>query len=308
MKTLASIIVAGLVVGMAACGNPSKQTGDAPETAISGTAEVLCDQEILGLMMQVKQHYDSANPKANLTLKPISAEDAVLQLFSHAARGIVIARDWSPAEAEDAKAEKGAEGYPRTMIARDALVFYTNKAFPYDTMSSQHLRAYIAGSPFPSSSYPKLKGAPVIVVPGSQSSVYGNIVNVVLKGGQPATDRLTTRGNADSVHASVLSHDMFVGVGYLSQLFKDTTVKMLRLSWSDSSGAHQYPRLIHVGNLVQDLYPFPAPIYLALRDPASQYSLPSGFMQYVARDPVAQRAFFNAGIQPAFATIQLNED
>ncbi len=302
-----SIGVILLVAVLSACGG-SDQAGIPQETALSGTVEILCDEEIITLLQSAKVPYDSIHKDANVTLKAVTAEQATFDLLRHQTKGIIIGRDWLPQEAEDVKASKGAEGYPRSLLAKDALVFFASKSFPYDTMHSAHLSSWLAGGEFPLASYPKLSKPPTVVVPGSQSSVYGNMINVVLKGKQPGENRVRSLGRTDSVRMGVLSNNGYLGVGYLSQLIKDTAVKMLRLSWTDSTGAYQYPRLIHAGNLVQGLYPFPVPIYFVLRDKANQHNLASGFMMFLARDGKAQRAFFDAGIEPGYANIVIHTE
>lgn len=290
---------------LAAC-NPAEQTNQNAETAISGQAEVLCDAEVVNLIQPAQRLFDSVTPKATITLVPVPANEAVLQLMQHKARAIVVARDWFPEERQEAEATKGDDGYPRTLIARDALVFYANKDFPYDTMHADHIREWVRTGKFPLSSYPQLKKKPILIVPGSASSVYGNLRTVVLNGTEPCTDCIHSLGTTDSVKAGVHGNVHYIGVGYLSGLVRDTSVKMLRLSWTDSTGQYQFPRLVHAGNLVQGLYPFPVPIYVVLRDRANQYSLPSGFALYLARDGKAQRSFFDAGIEPGFAKIVIH--
>ncbi len=285
-----------------------QQTGEPQETALSGTAEILCDQEIIDLLAPAKRIYDSVHPDANVTLLPTLADAATFELLRHQARGIVIARDWLPDEAAYVLETKGAEGYLRSLIARDALVFYASKQFPYDTMHSDHIRSWLGGQTFPMTSYPKLKSVPYALVPGSASSVYGNVVNVVLRGQQPSKDAVRTLRTRDSVRAAVRSHAGYIGIGYMSEVRNDTSVKMLRLSWTDSLGVYHHPRVVHAANLVQGFYPFPVPIYIVLRDRAHQYSLPSGFMMFIARDGKAQRTFFDAGIEPGYAKIVLKTE
>lgn len=285
----------------------SQHQGDTvQETAISGNAEVLVDADIAALVQPSKELYDKATPNATVTLKQASALDAVRQLLQHEARGVIIARDWLPEEQAEVNADKGSEGYPRTLLAKDALVLFAAKEFPYDTMHADHIASWLATGTFARTSYPKLKRTPALVVPGSYSSVYGNLINVVLKGKTPASGVVTSVGTADSVRTFVKVNPNALGFALLSQLVNDTSVKMIRLSWTDSTGVYEHPRPVHQGYLVQGLYPFPVPIWFILRDRANNYNLPSGLMLFMARDGGAQRTFLDAGIEPAFAKIELN--
>lgn len=288
---------------LVAC-NTEQQSGR--ETAVSGSTEVLVDGAIVSLIAPAKELFDKENPRASIALREVSANDAVTQLLRHETRGIIIARDWLPDEAEAVRAEKGADGYPRSLLAKDALVFFVAKSFPYDTMHANHIREWFATGRFPRTSYVKLTKVPLAVVPGSYSSAYGNVVNVVLGGKVPYSGVLTSKGTRDSVVAYVKSTPNAIGIGLLSQLVADTTVKMLRLSWTDSTGAYEHPRPVHQGYLVQGLYPFPVPVWFVLRDRANNYNLASSLMLFMARDGKAQRTFLDAGIEPAFAKIELN--
>lgn len=303
-KIHAGWLVVVCVLYLLSCNNQQQNT-PTQETAISGTANVLVDNQILELLAPSKKLYDEANPKAQISYKRIGADNAVSELLQHNARAIIVSRDWLPNEAEEILTERGAEGYPRTQLATDALVFFTSKQFPYDTMNADHIRKWFVSGSFPMKGYPKLQHPPKAVVPGASSSVYGNIINVVLNGKLPSSSMLTSLSTTDSVRTAVRNNSNLIGLGYLSQLNKDTTVKMLRLSWTDSTGMYEHPRPVHQGYVVQGLYPFPVPVWFVLRDKPNNYNLPSGLMMFLARDGKAQRTFLDAGIVPAFAKIEL---
>jgi len=281
-------------------GDPSEY-----ETALRGTAEILCDEQIYDLMLPVKALYDSVHPDANVTLTPVDAQFAANELIDHKARGIVIAREWLPSEDSMVASGEGEGGFPRTLLARDALVFFTSPDFPIDTLNAEDIKVWMSGGTVDAGVYPQLKGKPTFLVPGSSSSVYANITNVVNKGSEPPRGAVSSAGTMDSVKAAVLANKNYIGVGYLSRFVKDSSVKMLRLSYVDKDGYYERPKPVHAGYLIQGKYPFPVPIYIILRDRASNYSLPSGFMLYVARDAAAQRTFNDAGIEAGYAKYEL---
>ena len=142
-------------------------------------------------------------------------------------------------------------------------------------------------------------------MPGVKSSVYSNLRLVVNNGREPASGVVSELPTLDSIKKVVQRSNNTIGIGYLSQFVRDSSVKMLRLSYLDKDGRYQRPKPVHAAYLIQGKYPFPVPIYIVLRDRANQHSLPSGFMLYVARDGNAQRTFFDAGIEPGYAKIEL---
>ncbi len=96
-----------------------------------------------------------------------------------------------------------------------------------------------------------------------------------------------------------------IGVGYMSQVLRDTSVKPLRLSYTNADGSHEWPKPVHLSYLIMGKYPFPVPIWVYLRDLPNQYNLPSGFMQYMTRNGDALKTLFAAGIEPAYAKFSL---
>ncbi|MBI2793555.1 MAG: substrate-binding domain-containing protein [Ignavibacteria bacterium] len=303
LRTAFSIVASSLFVY--ACAQETTTDNKPSETAIRGSVEILCDEQIVDLMGPSKILYDSVHPDAHVTLTPINALDAADALIRHDARAIVIGRDWIPEEDTIIKNDKGLEGYPRSMVARDALVFFASKKFPYDTMHADNLNSYIASGTFNSKAYPKLKKPPVLIVPGSNSSIYGNVVNMICKGKPPAKGIITSLGNREATMRRVGSDPGVIGIGLLSQFIRDTTVKLIRLSYTDSNGVYETPKPVHASYIVMGKYPYPVPIYIVLRENVGQYSLPSGYLLYVARDGKAQRTFLDAGIEPGYAKIEL---
>jgi ABC-type phosphate transport system substrate-binding protein len=306
MRLLTFHIALIFVVIVSAC-TTDRHDGDPSdyETAIRGTAEILCDEQIADLLLPAKALYDEAYPDARITLKSVSSAEATNDLIDHRTRAIIIARDWLPSEDSLITSDEGEGGFPRTLIARDALVFFASKQFPLDTLNSEDIRAWLSGGVVDQAIYPSLRSKPVFVVPGSTSSVYGNIVNVVNKGIEPPPGSVSSLGGRDSVRAAVQSDPRLIGIGYLSQYHNDSSVKMLRLSYVDDKGQYHRPKPVHAAYVIQGKYPFPVPIYVVLRDKASNYSLPSGFMLYLARDPAAQRTFHEAGIEAGYAKYEL---
>ena len=298
--------LAAIVAG--ACAPASEEQTGSPEdyeTAIRGSVEIFVDEEVIDLLGQAKDLYDAANPEARVTLRPGSALEIADDIIEHRIRGAVLARDWLPGEDSTVRSDRGEDGFPTTEIAKDALVFYASPSFPLDTLSADDIGTWLNGGVVSQDVYPGLTTAPVFVVPGVASSVYGNVMLQITYGAEPAAGSVASLPTRDSVRAAVLADNRLIGVGYLSQFVNDSAVKMLRLGFTDSTGTWIRPKPVHAAYLIMGKYPFPVPISIILKDRASQYSLPSGFALFMARDGDAQRTFFDQGVEPGYARIEL---
>ncbi|MDZ4746601.1 MAG: hypothetical protein SGJ05_11465 [bacterium] len=292
-----------IVVICSGCNNSTPETQD--QSAISGNATVMCDVQVVEMIRTSAAGFSVDYPKATVSFSPMPGRDAIRELLAGRTDGIIVARNYLADE--DSVIKGSGLTYPRTLLAKDALVFYASKSFPYDTMSSVHIKSWFSGAIAEKEMktlYPKLKGVPPVFVVPMPSSIYSNIVNIL--GAPPLKGRLTALPSRDSIQKRMLNgSNGLIGLGYLSQFAKDSSVKMLRLSYNDSTGTYQPPKVVHAANLIQGMYPFPVPIYFVLKNTPSQHSLSSGMMQYLSRDAKAQAVFFNTGIEPGYAKIEL---
>ncbi len=277
----------------------------AMETAVSGALTVLVDEEIRPLLDSIVIYHARENPKASVTLRSLSATETMRRIIGRSERIAIVARDYTPEEDSLIKAAE-LDTVPRALVARDALVFFVDRSFPYDTMNAEHIRAWLAGRAGVRSSYPKLAKDPVFVVSGGSSgSVYGNIANVVLARRAPSVKMLATASTHADVVREVRANPTLIGVGYLSQIRGDTSIKALRLSYTGPDGTHEWPKPVHPAYLMMGKYPFPVPIFAYVTSKPSQHDVAFGFMQFATRSNKAQYSLFNAGIEPAHAKITL---
>jgi ABC-type phosphate transport system substrate-binding protein len=277
----------------------------ATETAVSGDLTLWVDEEIRPLMDSILIYHSRENPKARVRMQTMSATGIIHKMISRSERVAIVARDYTPEE-DSLIASAELDTVARALVAKDALVFFVDKSFPYDTMNAEHIRQWLSGAPGPAASYPKLRKAPVFVVSGgSAGSVYGNITNVVLRGRQPATSVLATAATHSEVVQEVVKNPTLIGVGYLSQIRRDTSVKPLRLGYTAADGTHEWPKPVHPAYLMMGKYPFPVPIFAYVTSKPSQHDVAFGFMQFATRSNKAQYSLFNAGIEPAHAKITL---
>lgn len=301
----ASVLALGLILVAASCGGDGQPGKPSAESAVSGDVTLWVDEEIRPLMDSILIYHARENPNATVTVQTLAATGIMHKMISRTERVAIVARDFTPEEDSLIGAAE-LDTVARALVARDALVFFADKSFPYDTMNAEHLRLWLAGNTSPAASYPKLNRAPVFVVPGgSAGSVYGNITNVVLRGRQPATSMLATVARHTDVVQEVKRNSSLIGVGYLSQIRRDTSVKPLRLSYTAADGTHEWPKPVHPAYLIMGKYPFPVPIFAYVTSKPSQHDVAFGFMQFATRSNKAQYSLFNAGIEPAHAKITL---
>lgn len=261
------------------------------------------------LLDSMQALYAKQFPKATISFTTTPALDAIHSVTNGSNRIAIVARDYTPEE-RDALLAVGADSIPRAILAYDALVVVADKAFPYDTMNAEHIRAWLAGDNTVLSSYPKLKKTPRFIVPGGSSgSVYGNVVNVVTNRKGPTKGTVVSIDNRDSLSRVLHSSpESYLGFGLLSQYVRDSSVKLLRLSYTDTTGEHVWPKPVHSAYLMMRQYPFPVPIYVYLTGAPRQYDLASGYMQFITRDGNVQRLFFDWGIEPGYAEIKLYKE
>ncbi len=299
------LICSILAILGAAC-TPSEQTGSAEkETALSGTISVVCDPDMIPMLEGVKRLYDSEHPNANVTLVPMDVDSAMLSMLNHEQRIAIIARDYTEQELLLRQQDPG-DTLQRSLLARDAIVVIADSSFPYDTMHAEHVAQFLRGDASALTSYPKLKRSPVFVLArGATGSMYANVVRIVTKGAAPSRTSLTSVGTYDSVSLAVRREPSMLGLGYLSQVSSDRSIKAVRLSFTNEFGDHEFPKPVHVSYLIMGKYPFPVPIYVYLKDPPNQYNLPSGFMQFITRNGDAQKAILAEGVEPGYAKFSL---
>lgn len=304
MNLVYSSIVALLVAGVA-CTPPEQQGTINQETALSGTAAVVCDPDVMAMLEVPKRMYDSVHPNATVTLVPMDVDSAMLAMLNHEQRIAIIARDYTEEELLLRQQDPG-DTLQRTLLARDAIVVIADSSFPYDTMNAGHVARFILGDATVMREYPKLKRAPVFVLArGATGSMYANVMQVVTAGKSPSRTALTSVSTYDSVSYAVRKDPGMLGLGYLSQVTKDRAIKAIRLSYTNAQGDHEFPKPVHVSYLIMGKYPFPVPIYVYLKDRPNQFNLPSGFMQFITRNADVMKAILAAGIEPGYGKFSL---
>lgn len=305
MKIWKTSSIVAFVVLLCSCGGNEQQVQTTnQETVNSGTAVIICDETIMPLISAVKPYYDSAFPNAKITLQPTNAREAMRLLFSGKARAVIIARDYLHDE-DSAMQIHNIAKHQRFLFAVDGLVLFTKKDSPLDTLSKEQIAAAM-NSRLPIFTQPPshFKIEPSFAAENSTSSLFGNIMNE-FAGGKSITRPMKFFATADSAAEYVKHTNGAIGFGYMSKFGRDTTVKLLRIGFTDSTGKRVYPQTVHPGNIVRGKYPFSVNYYGYLLE--DRMNLPWGFFTFLRTDKRVQQSFLDAGIAPAFAKLELIE-
>jgi ABC-type phosphate transport system substrate-binding protein len=292
-----------LAVAAIGCGSPSDD--QIQETAKSGSVTVYVDSLIapvveksIDVFRADKEHY-----KASVTVVQVSAAEAYDKLFAREAKLIVTARGYTRAE-DTLMADKGLT-FPRTHIATDALVFITSPSSPIDTLSDEDIRAWLSGKPVRLDAYPGLETPPTFVTSTATGSLVENLSLVVLKGSALSPSRLRAATSMAAMKSVIMATPGTIGIAYMSQLGSDTTLKRLRIGFTNASGERIYPQHVHPGYVRMGKYPYAVPIYSVLLERPHQFNLASGVAGYIYQNVDAQKAFLQAGILPEFIKLVL---
>jgi hypothetical protein len=280
----------------------TQENGELIETATTGKATILCDESVFERLKPAFVLFDSSYADANVEVIPVSAREAMSQLFATKARGVIVERPYLPDEDSLLKANK-LPPHTSITIATDALVFYVKADFPLDTISLWQLQTLFTDKNASlRSMFPQLKTEPTIVCPDANSSEYANLIRFLTNFTPPARSILYV-ANSDSVRNVVESKPYSLGIGYLWQIAGDKQFKMLRIGFQDSTGVYIKPKPVHQAYIVMDKYPLPVTIRGVLLEDIR--NLPWGFFTFLRNDIRAKQYFLKSGIVPEGAKFDL---
>ncbi|MDQ1265775.1 MAG: hypothetical protein QG635_927 [Bacteroidota bacterium] len=275
------------------------------ETMNSGTITIYCEEGLYGMMSKPFELYAKDYPKVQFKTVCVSTREAFKVLLGGAARLIISSREYLKDEDSLMKVYKVPE-HKKMIIARDGLVFFTNKSYQTDMfMKSSQIKDYFTKKDTKFSgieTYPenKLAEEPILAINNAQSSEYANFIKYVCGGLNPVKS-LKLFQNSDSLISYVKSNKNVIGIGYLSQTAKDTNVHFISIGYTDSTGKYINPKPVHQAYIVQKKYPFIIPIYAYLLE--DRQNLPYWVGMYFAKEGKIQKYFLDKGIVPEYAII-----
>jgi len=290
-----------LSVVLSSCEESPKKGDPAYENELRGSVEILCDEAVFPLIASVKPTYDSAFPDAEVTLRSVTAREAIEQLLTGNAKGIILGRQLLPREDSLIKAYK-LQFPDMYAFAFDAVVFSAPvKAAIPDTVNLRDVQQFFRGE---TESNPFGNSNPPVYFPGTQSSTYSHFLQYITQGTAP---KRALRGVATSDSVIMMAkQNNGIGLSLLSRTLRDSTLKNIRIGFYDSAGKYIAPRIVHQANIVRDYYPLEMPIIGILQQ--NRPKLAYGFFTYLSKEAKIQRQFNAAGIVPGFATIHLIQD
>ncbi len=300
MKNILMLLLLSLMIS---CGDQAKDSGEeAAESMNSGKITVYCDENISHIMDQAIDLYDSKYKGVEVTKEYLNSRQIMQKLLSGDARVVINARDYLPDEDSLMKAYQ-VDTHKKMVIASDGLVFFTKKEFPTDTLSVEQIEKMLTSGLNLKDVYP-LQTEPELALPDVNSSTFYHLYTQAAKS-KNITHKAEYFQSVDSLIQFVKTKNA-VGVALMSQVDSDTTLKMLRLGFTNSDNKRIYPQTVHPGYIVQNKYPYKVTYYAYLKE--DRRNLPFWFARYIEQDKEIQQYFLKAGILPEYAKLVLKQN
>ncbi len=299
-KILLSIVSLIIVFLSLSCDDKYSSKDPSVETMNSGTMTVAIDASISNVLDTALKLYGLVYPNVKLDVQKVESRKAMSLLLSGNSRAVVIARDYLKDEDSLMKLYK-VEKHKKMEVAIDALVFFTNRDFPIDTLNDEQLRKILTQKDVKFSNfYKNLNFEPEFVTNTVNSSEWANLNSLVAKGNK-IQKNVTQLQGVDSIKNYVLKNKNSIGISYLSQLAKDPNFKNLRISFVNDTGKYEPPQIVHQAFVVQERYPYILSYWAYLLE--DRMNLPYWFASFLGKEAKIQQYFKDIGIVPAFAKI-----
>ena len=291
---------------LSACGKP--ETEPQSETATYGSFELVADEVLKPVIDSLVQGYTTENPTAKVTVKYVSAGEAVRELMNKQARAIIIDRGLTPQERE--VMAKDSVSLPAFRMAEDGIGVVANRLFREDVISMTDLRRNMTdGIREPSKDY-DVRGWLRVLFPAYPSSIEAVVDSTVLGTTMtPKTADVVRFGTSDSIFWFV-KRPSGGGLGFVSSAWKhwlesrnDTSVKFLPIIPHDlSSQGISEPVMLHIAYIAEGAYPLTTIVNGYTTEAAN--TVPRGFFVY-CMTAHGQTVFKNFGLLPKTQPIKL---
>lgn len=305
MKKINSIVVALIMTILISCNVEREEiAGERYGSINSGIVKVVCDESVYNLMDSAFKLYQSAYPKIEFELEVLHSRRAMALLLSGNVDAVVTARSYL-ADEDSLRVAYEVER-PEMLIASDALVFYTQKDFPLDTLNDEQLAGVLSGEMKLMDVFPILQTEPEFICNTENSSEFANLQNLVLKH-RELRKYINTFSSVDSVINYVSNNKNSVGIGYLSQVYGNPDLKMLEIGFIKENGTRVFPQVVHQGFIVQGKYPYIPKIRVFIKED-NKSSQVFWFASYLSKEAVVQKYLLDRGIVPEFAKFKLKKE
>lgn len=277
---------------LSACGKTDNQPQT--ETATYGSFELVADEVLKPVIDSLVQGFTMENPTAKITVKYVSAGEAVRELMNHQARAIIIDRYLTPQEL--AVLTKDSVAIPEFRLAQDGIGVIASHWNRQDTVRLSAIRSRITDSTAKS----------IFVFPVYPSSV--EYVMDSMAATAQTKGRILRFATTDSIVSYVEKN---VGsLGFVSSAWKhkleiagDTSVKFLPIIPHDlSSQGISEPVMLHIAYIAEQAYPLTTMVMGYTPELAN--TLPRGFFVY-CMTAHGQTVFKNFGLLPKTQPLKL---
>lgn len=272
------------------------------ESPVAGKDTIYVEDVLYPYFLEAKPKYDSVFENAEITLIPVNARRGMSLLFSDTASCVILARDYL--RDEDSIVKSMSLPFQKIEIAKDGLVFFVSKDIPIDTMNLSQLDGMLSGTSI-NTIQKKIVLDEALFIPSMQSSEYAGLLKYFAKGNSALSVTFKQFENRDSLKAQVRSSKS-IGIGLMSDILKDSTLKAIRIGYTDSTGKRVAPQIVHPGFIVQNMYPLVIPIFAYVKN--EKKDLAWGFATFMEKDPSIQKVLLNKGIIPSHAKYNLIQE
>jgi len=272
------------------------------ESPVAGKDTIYVEDVLYPYFLEAKPKYDSVFENAEITLIPVNARRGMSLLFSDTASCVILARDYL--RDEDSIVKSMSLPFQKIEIAKDGLVFFVSKDIPIDTMNLSQLEGMLSGTSI-NAIQKKVVLDEALCIPSMQSSEYAGLLKYFSKGNSALSSTFKQYENRDSLKAQV-RRSKSIGIGLMSDILKDSTLKAIRIGYTDSTGKRVAPQIVHPGFIVQNMYPLVLPIFAYVKN--EKKDLAWGFATFMEKDPSIQKVLLNKGIIPTHAKYNLIQE
>jgi|GEM_PF-553064 len=272
------------------------------ESPVAGKDTIYVEDVLYPYFLEAKPKYDSVFENAEITLIPVNARRGMSLLFSDTASCVILARDYL--RDEDSIVKSMSLPFQKIEIAKDGLVFFVSKDIPIDTMNLSQLEGMLSGTSI-NAIQKKVVLDEALCIPSMQSSEYAGLLKYFSKGNSALSSTFKQYENRDSLKAQV-RRSKSIGIGLMSDILKDSTLKAIRIGYTDSTGKRVAPQIVHPGFIVQNMYPLVLPIFAYVKN--EKKDLAWGFATFMEKDPSIQKVLLNKGIIPSHAKYNLIQE
>jgi ABC-type phosphate transport system substrate-binding protein len=311
--------VLGLVLVLLASGCGKQESSQSSETATSGSFELVADETLKPALDSLIVGFMSESPNAKVTVKYVSAAEAVRELLNKQARAVIIARGLTPSER--AVIAQDSVTLPDFAIAEDGIGCIISSKNPLAAMRLSDLRKIARGDvgswdgivkPIVEPG-PAVSGPIEMIFPAYPSSTEYVLDSmfvgaVMLDGNNKIGGHPMRFSSSDSVIAYVQGHPN--SIGFIGSAWKhmldvegDSGIKVLPIIPADSSSRGvTEPILLHMAYIYEGLYPLVTPVNgFSFEAPNT---VPQGLLSY-AMTAHGQMVFKNFDVLPKTQIIHL---